>query len=138
MWDLNQRTWKIPAKLVKRLSIPGPIVQLKNGRTLRRNRHQLQARPDGVTEISLEEEDNEVLDENRFRENGGDVDRMDRQEKEEVNGEIDENGTEEDGENPAEGTQEVEVEAQEQRQGVVTATRSGRVIKAPTWRKDYV
>ena len=137
-WDLERRTWRIPAKLVKRLSTRSYVVQFENGRTLRRNRHQLQARPYGVTEISLEEEDDEVFDENRFRENGGDVDRMDREEEEVVNGEINEYGPEEQGEDPAEGTQEVEVETEEQRRGAVTATRSGRKIKAPTWRKDYV
>ena len=137
MWNLEGRTWRIPTKLVKRLSTRSYVVQLENGRTLRRNRHQLQARPDGVTEILLEEEDDEVFDENRFRENGGDADRMGREEEEVVNGEINEDGPEEDGEDQAEGTQEVEVEAEEQRQGVVTATRSGRIIKAPTWRKDY-
>ena len=140
VWDLERRTWRIPAKLVNRLSTRSYVVQLENGRTLRRNRHQLQARPDGVTEISLEEEDDEVFDENRFREKEGDVDRMDREEEEVpvVNGEINENGPEEQEEDPAEGTQEVEVEAEEQRRGAVTATRSGRIIKAPTWRKDYV
>ena len=56
VWDLDTRTWRIPATLIQRLSARSYLVELDSGRTLRRNRHQLQARPAGMNEIELNDE----------------------------------------------------------------------------------
>ena len=92
-----------------------------------------QARPDGVTEISLEEENDEVFDEKRFRENGEMWTEWTVRKRKWSMVRSMRTGQKRQGKDPAEVTQEVEVEAEEQRRGVVTATRSGRIIKAPTW-----
>ena len=47
MWDI----YRIPASLIKKLGVRSYLVQLESGRKLRRNRQQLQARPDEVSEI---------------------------------------------------------------------------------------
>jgi hypothetical protein len=75
VWNLEARTWRIPAKLVKMLTSRSYIVQLEDGRKLLRNRHQLQVRPAGVTEILLENDDDDVFD----------TDRMDNVEQQTVN-----------------------------------------------------
>ena len=59
VWDINTQTWRIPATVIQQFHGRSFRVRLANGTVLRRNRHQLQWRPDlsPTDEMALEGED---------------------------------------------------------------------------------
>jgi hypothetical protein len=57
VWDLESRTWRIPGILLRRLGPRSYLVQMPSGRQLRRDRAQLQVRPDDVVGDDYREND---------------------------------------------------------------------------------
>ena len=66
IWDIESRTWSIPGILVRQLGARSYLVQLASGRKLRRNRLQIQRRPEGS--IDVEQEDSGIDDIGESRE----------------------------------------------------------------------
>ena len=68
VWDMNTRNCRITATMIKKMGARSYLIQLNNGRKLRRNRHQLQVRLKGVSEINLNKEiDYDSFDDDQIR-----------------------------------------------------------------------
>ena len=108
-----KRRWRIPAKVVDAVNPRSYIVQLEGGTRLRRNRHQLQLRPNEGDRKRDEGEEAWEEDEDAVQEGEGITD-------------VEEADVEEEG--------ETQPEDQQQQRMV---TRSGRQICKPGWMRDY-
>ena len=129
IWDIDSRTWRIPGTLVRRLGERSYLVRLESGRTLRRNRMQIQKRPKERDVIHWSEEDEAVTADDATT-----AEEQTETEKEQVQ-------TQEADKRVEEQRQEAGTEVRDQgdqRQEQVTTTRYGRVSRRPKWQENYV
>ena len=113
VWDMDVRLWRIPAVVIKVVNNPSYIVRRQGGSTMRRNRHQLQLRPNPRFGAIFDE------DEEEKGTRGEDTEEQDTVE-----------GEQEEIRDEAVGAGD--------RQQVVVRTRSGREVRRPGWQNDYV
>eukprot|EP00118_Oscarella_pearsei_P022857 m.267737 g.267737 ORF g.267737 m.267737 type:complete len:251 (+) comp40519_c0_seq8:2857-3609(+) len=128
VWDFERHRWSIPATVMRMVNPRSFVVRIaRTQRTTRRNRHQLQLRPQ--KEARRQEDrwsDAEAAD-------GWDGEANDEAVVEDDDNERNEEDVWDEPED-----EEVE-ERDAQIQGEARyVTRSGRVVKSPVWRRDYV
>jgi transposase InsO family protein len=82
IWDIESRTWSIPGKLVRQLGARSYLVQLASGRKLRRNRLQIQRRPEGIT--AREQENSGIVDIGESTEEAGRENQRDENQRDEI------------------------------------------------------